>query len=504
MVILGLSDGAAPGAALVVDDRVVAVEPARASELSGLRLPLAAAERALRQSGLQVADVSLVSLAGRYSPPLAVRSRPRVRRWATDPFSPARAFTTRAERWLRGTGLGAADADRARDWLSGVLVARGYQPKKVVLIDLHRALAASVYRTRPDDRATIVVVHPEGDGVFASVHRAQGGQVDRVLADRATTGVHLYLERALAALGLPELSALPRLAGTAEPDPALRSALSEVAAYTGRYTGRPGPERRGDQPWSALRKAPAVGAATVIAHLRELVADLVSHHQLDGATQLAGGWFADLGVLGLPGAAPLGVAAWRGDEALALGAAVDAGGVAPTPLAVDLGAWVQPAGDGPEVATHDDVVAVLTGGAPWIRCRDRGAVGPLALRNRGVWLRADDARGLARVREALELPSAVPTVYLRATEPVGVPENVRDCWAFGVTVGGRTFVGAAGNPALEARLQTLAAAGIDEVALLPLARRDHAPVEDLASLQALAGQLGGSLEWSDRYEPRRR
>lgn len=500
-MILGLSDGAAPGAALVVDDRLVAVEAARGDERDP-QLPLAAARRALAVAGLAPADVTLVALAGRYTPPLAVRRRPRLRRWAVDPFSPARAFATRAERFLRGTGLGAADADRARDWLADHLVPHGYRPRKVTLVDIHRALAASVYRSRADDRATIVVVHPDGDGVFASVHRAVAGQVDRVMADRATTGVHLFLPRALAALGAPDLPALGVLAAGADPDPALRRELGDAVAYEGRFSGRPGPERWNDPPWRQLRADPAAGAATVLAHLREILSAFVRHHQLEGPTHLAGAWFADPGPLALPVAGPLSMSPWRGDAGLAVGAATDAAGLTPALRPADLGAPVSPDGDGPELVSPQDAAAVIAAGAPWVRCRGRAAAGPGALRHRGVWVRASDARAVARARERLEVPSAAAPVFLRATPPAGLPEGLRGAWEDGVTVEGRTVVGPAGDPTVTERLRALASAGVDEVALLPLTLRGRSASVDPAAVRELATALGAALEWSDRYEPR--
>lgn len=499
MVILGLSDGAVPGAAVVVDDRLVAAEEAHPSEL-GPPLPLAAARRALRTAGLGPGDVDAAALAGRFTPPLAIRRRARLRRWAEDPFSPTRALTTRVERFLRGTGLGAADADRARDWLGGRLAAEGFAPRKVTVVDIHKALASSVYRTGDADRATIVVVQPDGDGVFASVHRAAGGQIDRVLADRATTGVHLFLARALAALGVPDLRALAGLAGTSEPDPALRDELTDAVSFRGRFAGRPGPERRRERPWSTLRRRPAEGAATVLAHLGEVCRELVRAHHVDGALQVAGAWFTDPGLLSLQ--TPVQVSAWRGDGALAVGAAVDAAGLTPSVPPAALGAPILPEGDGDERVAPADAAAVLASGGLWVRARGRGAPGLLAARNRGVWVRADEPRLVARVREVLEIPAAAPPVLLRRTPPPGLPDHLLPAWTAGVTVGGRTFVGTGGDPELEGRLAALAVEGVEEVAIFPLSSRGRPLGDSLAEARTAARSLGASLEWSDRFEPR--
>jgi hypothetical protein len=347
-----------------------------------------------------------------------------------------------------------------------------------------------------------VVVHPDGDGVFASVHRAAAGQIDRVMADRATTGVHLFLDRALSSLGVGDLPSLQGLAGTAAPDPELRRELGDAASYAGRFTGRPGPERRNEAPWRLLRRDPAVGAATLLAHLRELLGELVRHHQLAGATQVAGRWFEDPGPLGLPVLGALGLSPWRGDRALAVGAAADAAGLAPARRLADLGAPVVDGGDGAEPVSADDAAAVIAAGVPWVRCRDRAAPGPLGLRHRGVWVRAGDGRAVARAREVLEIPAVAPLVILRDTPPPELPDSLRACWADGVTHAGRTYVGPGGHPVIEARLRALAAAGVAEVALFPASRRGRPPAEELAGAREVAAALGGALEWSDRYEPR--
>lgn len=397
MVILGLSDGAEPGAALMSGDRLVSVEPhGRAPGSTGISWSLVREQ--LARADVAPGDVEMLAIAGRFTPPLVVRQRPWMQgHW--DPFGAGASTAVRAERVLRRTGLGAAEADRASEWFEAQARENGFSPRRVVVVDVHHALASAAYRTQPADTVLVLAVMPRGDGAFAAVHVGRAGRLDRLQLESHRTAVHLWLDRCRATLGLDE-DELFRAGG--EPDPQLAAALARsfrfdgsafVADHTSRHAA----------PFSDLAAVDRwIGASTVLAVFRRAMLEWVEihHRSHPGARKLPqvalGGLLARdprlvAAVAELPGVKAVWAGPWTGAGALAVGAALATG--APAPQLISPAAEELVPAD-PDCALAD-VPELLARGA--VVRFDRSAGG------RDAWVRADDPQALERGRQQIGL-----------------------------------------------------------------------------------------------------
>lgn len=488
-MILGLSDGSEPGAALVVDDRLVATAPG----VRGGGVPWAAATEVVARAGLAADDVEMVAVPGRYTPPFAARQRPELRTRAQDPFAWTRAGGTRVQGWLRSTGLGAWDADRATEWFEGQFRDRGYRPRRVVLVDLHKSLASAAYRCQPSDDVLILVAHPLGDGALTSVHRGQAGQIDRLELDRGSTASQLWLERWWAVLGVADRCAFDTLADAGTVDPASLEVLERsLSTADGRIVShaRHGLVLRTDPPWSALvHLAPAVAAATVRAHVRDVVCRwatdrIVRHGARDVA--IAGSWADDPEIPARlaehPGVERLWAGPWVGGAGSAVGAALTVAGLppvflegrgpAPSPSDADCRAA---AGASAVPATVARMVAILAGGGAVARFAGPASNTPDGGGSRSVLVRADDPEAVERARLALGRPSSEvpPVLALPGALPVPHADKLAGPLRYGTVsadlYGRRRRVAEVEDGALAALLRGLEqAADCPAVAVLPL------------------------------------
>lgn len=424
MNILGVSDGADARVAVVQDDRVVATATERAvndASQAGA-LPWGAVDEALRVAGLSRADVDLVAVAGRFSPPLFLRQRPRLRRWVNTPFSPFMDAQAAWQGVMRATGLGAYQADVAAEWLYARFKEQGLGSRRLVTVDMHRALAEAVYRQQPRDELVVLGLHPMGDGVALSVHRGQGGQLDRVHAQEGLAALHVMMRRIFALLGLrPDVDAhlAWAIAAHGTPDPVLRSMLRCRLRAQGLNIVRDLPVVRLKPDEEVYTRLASLSrqdaAATVQQHLIDVVCDLVREmvraHDLPHVG-LAGVLVDNprliAAVAELDEVDSLSVAPEPGSGSLALGAAVLHGGIAPqhpllwtgSPVDDDLVASeLLRAGLGSK--RRASLVDRLCRGEAVARFRGRSGPGHHALGARCVLVRADDAAAIADVRAAL-------------------------------------------------------------------------------------------------------
>lgn len=436
MVILGIGDGVDAGAALVVDDKLVAVEQqARHDQIVRSRgIPWQAMDAVLGQAGLRERDVDQIAVAGRFTPPLVVRKYPGLRRVARDAFSPAHDAQVFFQALMRGSGLGAMDADRAEEWFAQKFAQRGYEPQRVETVDIHKALANAAYRGQPDDLALTLTLHPIGDGAVFAVHRGGAGQLDRLWEQRGFSSLHVHLQRCATAMGLEPLlddARMWALAARGEPDAELLALLDEELRVEGDKLARPNralPPGRDAQLYTALSAAePATAAASVLANLVGAVQELVRAHvrRLDcGVVALGGAIFDNprlcAAVAELPEVERIWVQPEPGWSSLAMGSAMAQAGLHNRLLPMPgLGLAAEPtscraaldaAGLDGEPATVDRIAEVLARGGAVARFVGRAGFGRHGSGSRSVLVRADDPEAVDRVRRALSTPEE--------TEPV--------------------------------------------------------------------------------------
>jgi predicted NodU family carbamoyl transferase len=400
VTILGIGDGPASGAALVVDGVIACVE----AEPGATGLPYRAIDAVLADAGVAPDEVDVVALAGRFSPPLVVRRFP-----GLEELSGTVAVRGAAAAWqttLRATGFGAVQADIAATWLGDQLRPRGFRPRRVQTVDVHTCLASAAYRCQDRDDALVVTVQPHGDGLLAAVHRGLAGQLDRVWDQRAPSSLHTHLDRCARLLHVDRtapLAALELTAGDAAPDPELAAHVGPTCA-----DGELGGGLTSDAAGRLAAAARDVAAATVLAALRTAVTGLVAHHVADGsAVSVGGAWAADPRtlalLLGRIPATHIACGPEVGGAFAALGAALFEAGCPPRRVAATLGPRPTDvtvrsalAGRSAEPVDVARVVGALGGGGAIGRIAGRGGHG--ALGTRSILVRTGDERALARAR----------------------------------------------------------------------------------------------------------
>jgi carbamoyltransferase len=446
VVILGISDSLDTGACLVVDDRPVALEHEARHDRQprSRRFPWRATESVLMQAGLSARDVDLIAVAGRFTPPFFLRRHPELRRSGRDPFSVAVDAKVFFQAMLQQTGLGAMEADRAADWLDQRFRERGFAHQRIVLVDMHRALAAAAYRSQPDDSALILTLHPMGDGVSCAVHRGSAGQLDKLWAQRGFSSLHVHLQRCASAIGFEPIVEEHRLwtaAGRGTADPALVTALeTELHASGPRLSRRsyPLPESRWESVYKELAASPRDdAAASVYENLRAAVCALVRHHVVShGISDLAvGGAVFDnprlcADVAALDVVDRLWVSPEPGWRSLSLGAAMSYAGLHPRLLdPPGLGQVFGPDACAAAVraagaeAVHlvdptSSIVSALSEGKGVARFVGMGGFSRSGSGTRSVLVRADLAPEVERIRRALGRdPDEEPVAAVLADEP---------------------------------------------------------------------------------------
>lgn len=446
MVVLGVADGLDTGACLILDDRPVAVEhQERHDRIPHTRqFPWKAIDAALMHAGLGPRDVDLIAVAGRFTPPFFLRRHPELRRTSRDPFSVAVDAKVFFQAMLRQTGWGAMEADRAADWLDQRFRERGFEHQRIVLVDMHRALAAAAYRSQADDTALILTLHPMGDGVACAVHRGCAGQVDKLWEQKGFSSLHVHLQRCASAIGFEPVFEDQRMwtaAGRGRPVPDLVTALeSELHADGPRLSRRsfPMPESRWESVYKQLSTMDKdAAAASVYENLRAAVCKLVEHHIAEHGIPVltVGGAIFDnprlcADVAALDAVERLWVNPEPGWGSLGLGAAVSYAGLHPRLLEIpglgqsfdDEACQAAALGlglDGDQVedpARH--VVNAVAEGKGVGRFAGPGGFGRAGSGSRSVLVRGDRPDDVDRVRRALGRdPDEEPLAIVLADEP---------------------------------------------------------------------------------------
>lgn len=429
MVILGVGDGIDAGAALVIDDQVVAVEPQERHDRSprSRAFPWAAIAEVLEEAGLRNRHVDAIAVAGRFTPPLVLRKNPSLRRVARDPFSPAIDAGVFFQSLLRQSGLGALEADYAAEWLEGQFKSQGFDVQRVSLVDIHRSLAEAAYRNQSRDRVVVLTLHPMGDGAACAVHLGENGQLERVFSQPGFAALHVHLRRCIAAMGFePHLDEhrIWALAAKGRSDVELEVLLSEELRAEGQQLSRKAfgsPDRRDAPVYRRLAEADKeVAAASVLANLTRAAVGVVQAHVRAngiGNVLIGGGIFDNpricAAIAEIPEVRTLGMHPAPGYPSLAVGAAASLGGLAPnrlpTPLlgrryderqcarALAVAGVTPDRGDDSAAAIAD----VLAGGGLVARFQGRSGIGRHGNGTRSVLFRADDPTALDRARQAL-------------------------------------------------------------------------------------------------------
>lgn len=348
MVILGVADGRDAGAALVVGAKTVSLRLQERFDRipRSDAFPWEAIEQVLVDGGVRREQVDVVAVAGRITPPLIVRRHRGLRSFAQDPFSAVLDAQVARDGFLRQSGLAALESDAAAEFFNEAFVQRGFNPRRVVMVDQHRALAAAAYRTQPESDAIVVSLHGRGDGVGLAVHRGRSGQLEQILSQAGISAVHLHLDRCRAVLGLhgqphADLSALGARGSI---DEHLVAELHQVWGVDRGIIERRSLRLRGQtaSPWKQLAAAPReVAAASIMAHLRECVLGLIQGHleqQRTSTVIVAGSMLADPRIVA--SIAHAGATVYTppvpGFTALPLGAALAQAGSAPADVSTAL------------------------------------------------------------------------------------------------------------------------------------------------------------------------
>jgi predicted NodU family carbamoyl transferase len=525
LVILGVWDGVEAGAALVVDSRPVAEASQRAFQAQGQRqpgVPWDAVQDVLQQAGIRERDVDLLAVAGRFSPPLAIRKRPLLRTLARDAFSPLWDGMVFWQAMLRQSGLGALEGDKAAEWFDQRFRERGFRPQRTLSVDMHLALAEGAYRAQADDRALVVVLHPMGDGVSLTVHRGSAGQLDLMWAQKGFSALHVHLRRAQAAIRMggepPER--FWDLAARGEPDAAVVRLLGSQLRPEGLRLSRrmyPLPVARSSEAYALLAAVPPeVAAASVFENLRSTVVALLRAHreQWGGRTVvLAGSVFDHPRLCGaiaeMNEFERVSVGPSPGAASLAMGAAMAEGEGSPNHRPLGLGRMaddlqilraLEVAGvRGDDDRVEERAARVLVEGRPVARFALRAGPSRHGLGRRSILVRADRPGVVAELKSALQLPQDWPAVALVAegaaigaapgilerlggarygNVSVRVGETFADRNPAVVGHDGRTIVQVVQpyeDPGLHALLLRLHAEGVEALAALPLGGKDEMP-----------------------------
>ena len=205
MLTLGVCEGPNGSAALVDGEHVIAVEEQARHERAtfSTQFPWSAIEAVLASGHVRASEIERVAIAGRISPPLFLRRLPGLRSWLRPkPNSwTFRAMTT-YQSLVSWSGVGALQEDVASSWFERTFAARGLAPGSVRMVDAHHALATAAYVSQSETQATILTLHPNGDGVFVSVFRAQDGMLQCVHRQGGAARLHTFQRQFIAGCGL--------------------------------------------------------------------------------------------------------------------------------------------------------------------------------------------------------------------------------------------------------------------------------------------------------------
>jgi predicted NodU family carbamoyl transferase len=171
MLILGVTDGERPAAAVVRDARLVAIHRA-ADPGAGPGYPGQVADRALATAGSRLDQVGRVVFGSHLAPAPRLDGLGRFHPSLVPP-SGAERFLRRGARWMRDTAL-----EETGLWTVAASVRRRRQTERlqaggfhgdVKTLDHYRSLSHAAWRCQPQERVLVLVASSDGDGTTLAV-----------------------------------------------------------------------------------------------------------------------------------------------------------------------------------------------------------------------------------------------------------------------------------------------------------------------------------------------
>jgi len=236
--ILGVAAGSSGGAAVSVDDQLIAYAPTQT--LTGF-CPHAM-RLAMELAGCGPSDIDRVAVADRVGligRRLDRGGRPLPQGDALD------ALRSMRRQVVRVAGLDGFEGRFVADEVRPILAEVGIDIEDVRMLDGHTALADLAYRTAELDRATVITLTAERDGALAVAFDASYGQLDRTGVHAGSVAVGALLRSLARRAGLDrfDLDELIRL--SSEPDPHIAERLKAVhLSGRTRWAPRLGRDRR--------------------------------------------------------------------------------------------------------------------------------------------------------------------------------------------------------------------------------------------------------------------
>lgn len=437
MIVLGIADNHDSGAAVLVDNRLVAaVNQERIDRVkSSGAFPWGAIDAALETAGVAEREVDRVVVGTAFTPAAPLRAFPERHAAAREQgqFSPMLHAYVLYQSALRATGLHTLDVDIGEQILRSRLKARPFGRAGVELVDHHRAHAEAAYRTQSAAEALVLTLDAMGDGLSVTVSVGRDGQLDRLYRQSGLSSINNFYARITELLGFVgnrHEGKVMGLAAQAEPPQALLAHMRLRLRFVGPGFSRT-PIRH--EPitapfWAEIaRYSREEVAAAAQRTLEDAVCDFVRYWVGKTGVRtltVAGGTFANVRlnhkIAQLDEVDRLWVLPHMGDGGLAVGAVLTASQRAPEALPdaylgpgfkdqqhykalslADLPRNQLREGDGP-------VLDQLLAGRIVCRFDGRMEWGPRALCNRSILARADDAEAPARLNKALSRNDFMP------------------------------------------------------------------------------------------------
>ena len=439
MVILGIADNHDAGAALVVDNELVAAcgqERIDRVKNSGA-FPWGAIDAVLDKAGLRARDVDRVVVGSSFTPSFLLRRFPSFhhdRRKEGGQFSPLLNAYVVYQVGLRKSGLWMEEVERCKRLLTARLRERGFRSAQVTMMEHHLAHAHAAYRCQGRSKALILTVDAMGDGVSCTANIGRWGQLDRHWEQSGFAAVNTYYSRITEFLGFTanrHEGKITGLAAYAEPPGELLAHFHEQLHFVGPGFNRTNylrPQSKDDAFHQVLNGYPKEQiAAALQTNLEHAVTAFVRYWV--GRTEVAdvalcGGIFANVKlnqrIAELPQVHSLSVFPNMGDGGLAVGAAMGAGGLAPRNLPhMYLGPSFDERACAKEIKIAglraqrpddlaDTVAALLEEGKVVARCAGGMEFGPRALGNRTLLVRPDAPQVNDWLNERLERTEFMP------------------------------------------------------------------------------------------------